>query len=120
MSWSPWLRLADKHFWYIEQVMWHPICFQFALDAAHVPEGRDLTPSYVGVAHNEHVLFEVCEAGTSGLEPHWRPALEQGQVLYYRSQARPELAQVEALRAELLAAGEFPWNAAGADWPASD
>ncbi|MCA8921395.1 MAG: hypothetical protein KDD82_06270 [Planctomycetes bacterium] len=116
MTWSPWLRLADRNFWYIEQVMWHPICFQFALDAPHVPQGETLTPLYTGVAANEHVLFEACEARASGLEPRWRPELDAGKVLYYRSQARPELSAVEALRDALLAESTPAWNAAGDDW----
>lgn len=116
MTWSPWLRLADRHFWYIEQILWHPICFQFAVDAMHVDAGVELTPLYTGVAENEHELFEVLEARASGLEPKWRPRLDAGEVLYYRNQARPELAEVEALRDALFAESTPAWNADGADW----
>jgi len=97
--WGPWLRLADKSWFYIEQKMWFPICFELALGPTHADSDAALEPVYLGTAAHEEELFDALEQDTAPYSPQLRAALQAGKVLYYRTMACPQRDAAEALRA---------------------
>jgi hypothetical protein len=110
MTWSPWLRLADKNWFYIEQKMWHPVCYELALGPSSA-EDAELELVYLGTAAHEDELFAALEAKECTFSPQLTAALAGGKTLYYRLQARPERPAVEAIcQARLDEHGPYPWR----------
>ena len=109
MSWSPWLRLADKSWYYLEQTLWLPLCYELALGPAAWTDERELSPVWVGAAPHEKAVTGPLEAGEHPASPRLREALAAGRVLYYRTRACPTLPAAEALAAERKAAASFAW-----------
>ena len=113
VSFGPWLRLADKNWFYIEQTMWLPICFELALGPAHADSDDELEPMFLGTAAHEDELFSALEGDTASYSPQLRAALEAGRVLYYRTMACPEPAIAEQVRAQRAAEhGAYGWGGA--------
>lgn len=106
MSWGPWLRLADASWWYVEQTLWTPLCYELALGPAAWTREDELTPLWVAAAPHEKAVVGALEAGAHPASPRIAQALAAGRVLYYRIQARPTLPEAERLAAERRAS--FP------------
>lgn len=111
MTWSPWLRLADRNWFYVEQKMWTPVCYELALGPTSVERDEQLELVYLGTAAHEEELFSALEAGEAPVSPRLQQALQGGQTLYYRVQARPAREAVEQVfQARLEEHGPYPWG----------
>lgn len=114
MSWSPWLRLADKSWYYLEQTLWLPLCYELALGPVSWTDEAELTLVWVGAAAHEKAVTGALEAGEHPASARLREALAAGRVLYYRTRACPTLAAAGTLAAERRAAGGHAWMEAEA------
>jgi len=114
VSWPPWKRFAERGPGFFEEhPMWLPVTFQLATGPRRLEADDELELVFCGAAENEHDVFEPIHAGRSPLSPKIEAALADGEVVWYRAQARPTLAEAEAFRDELLGEGGWAWNAAG-------
>lgn len=95
MAWTPWRKVADKLFWYVDHALRIPVCYELGL-----ADPRDQAPPEVievGAAASEHAFLSALAEGRAALGERGRAALAAGKCLYCRSRGAPTLAEAEAL-----------------------
>lgn len=107
MAWTPWRKIADRLFWYVEHGLHIPVCYELGLAE---PNGQtDPRVVYLGTAQNEFRELTALGNSQHALSLRIRGELDKDLALYYRATGAPTMTAAEELRQQRNR-GRYAWN----------